>query len=206
LSHGLDEYTTKPLVRSEIVSILNQFLSDLIVDADNDSEKIIADEEIEKISEEVLIVSETVEDSADKTEEIQSEMQENVILEEKVEVPLKAYKADILLTKKNKIETKLFARVLAELKYTYEIAENVADMEEKLKHNRYKLALFDKELSGLDLADLSNTTKEFDSEIYLVMMVDPASEAEEADALYVHEIIKNIVNKDLLRLVFEKFV
>lgn len=96
--------------------------------------------------------------------------------------------------------------MLEELKYTYEIAENVADMEEKLKHNRYKLALFDKELSGLDLADLSNTTKEFDSEIYLVMMVDPASEAEETDALYVHEIIKNIVNKDLLRLVFEKFV
>ena len=206
LSHGLDEYTTKPLVRSEIVSILNQFLSDLIVDANNDSERIIADTEIEKISEEVLIVSEIVEDSADKEEEIQNELEATVILDEKVEIASKAYKADILLTKKNKIETKLFARVLEELKYTYEIAENVADMEEKLKHNRYKLALFDKELSGLDLADLSNTTKEFDSEIYLVMMVDPASEAEETDALYVHEIIKNIVNKDLLRFVFEKFV
>ncbi|MDD2356744.1 MAG: response regulator [Thiovulaceae bacterium] len=207
LSHGLDEYTTKPLVRSEIVSILNQFLSDLIVDTSNDSEKIIADTEIEKISEEVLIVSEIVEDSSDKEEkEIQNETQESAILEEKVEMVPKAYKADILLTKKNKIETKLFARVLEELRYTYEIAENVADMEEKLKHNRYKLALFDKELSGLDLADFASSIKEFDSEIYLVMMVDPASEAEETDALYVHEIIKNIVNKDLLRLVFEKFV
>lgn len=206
LSHGLDEYTTKPLVRSEIVSILNQFLSDFIVDTSNYNEEIITVTETEKASEEVEVVSEPLKDSSDKIEEIKSETEKTTILDEKVVMTPKVYKADILLTKKNKIETKLFARVLEELKYTYEIADNVTDMNEKLKHNRYKLALFDKELSGLDLAELASNTKEFDSEIYLVMMVDPASEAKDTDALYVHEIIKNIVNKDLLRLVFEKFV
>ena len=104
------------------------------------------------------------------------------------------------------IETKLFARLLDELNYTYDIADNITDMHDKLAHNHYKLALFDKELSGLNLADLANTAKELDSEIYLVMMIDSATKVEENDVLYVHEIIKNIVNKDLLRLVFEKFV
>ena len=171
LSLGLDEYTTKPLVRSEIVSILNLFLSDCIIDSNN-----LGSEELSK----------------------------NTELEEKI--VLKTYKADILLTKKNMIETKLFARLLDELNYTYDIADNITDMHDKLAHNHYKLALFDKELSGLNLADLANTAKELDSEIYLVMMIDSATKVEENDVLYVHEIIKNIVNKDLLRLVFEKLL
>ena len=37
LAAGLDEYTTKPLIRSEIISLLNQFLSDHIVEVDSDN-------------------------------------------------------------------------------------------------------------------------------------------------------------------------
>ena len=187
LNDGLDEYTTKPLVRSEIVSILNQFLSDFIVET---NEKAL---ENEIKATEAPIIQEIVK-----------------IQEENISTPkepiIKEYKADILLTKKNKIETKLFSRVLDELKYSYEIAENATDMEAKLVQNRYKLALFDKELTALDLESLANIVKGLDSELYLVMMIDPASKASESDSMYVHEIIKNIVNKDLLRLVFEKFV
>ena len=205
LSLGLDEYTTKPLVRSEIVSILNQFLSDFIIDSNNPSSKeIILDAKPE--NKEVIVVSEPTTDNSDQMEATQSKTEEIISTDEKVETTPKTYKADILLTKKNMIETKLFARILDELKYTYEIADNVAEMKEKLNHYRYKLALFDKELNGLNLADLANSAKELDSEMYFVMMVDPSSKIEESDALYVHEIIKNIVNKDLLRLVFEKFV
>jgi len=39
LEAGLDEYTTKPLVRKEIVSILTTFLADKIVDIDEDNKK-----------------------------------------------------------------------------------------------------------------------------------------------------------------------
>jgi len=41
---------------------------------------------------------------------------------------------------------------------------------------------------------------------YLVLISDPALKNDSEDALYVHELIKNVVNKDLLRLVFEKFI
>jgi hypothetical protein len=38
------------------------------------------------------------------------------------------------------------------------------------------------------------------------MLVDPSAPENVDDVMYVHEIIKNIINKDLLRLVFEKFI
>ncbi|WP_345993409.1 ATP-binding protein [Sulfurimonas sp. HSL-1716] len=229
LSHGLDEYTTKPLVRSEIISLLNHFLADLIVDVktkiDVDSAASSLNDEIKKQIEDekstqeqeqetkivetadIDIHEEKEEETDLKTEHMQDE--NNILLVEDHHIDsneIKPYKADILLTKKNKIETKLFSHILDELKYTYETAENVEEMKEKLKENRYKLALFDKELRGLDLKNLTEEMKKMDSEVYFVMMIDPSSKEEESDALFVHEIIKNIVNKDLLRLVFEKFV
>ena len=229
LSHGLDEYTTKPLVRSEIISILNHFLADLIVDVKaqkaqdekaanelaltNDIAKQIEDEKSTQESE-IEIESQAIEseEPAETLELLENEVEpaeeENVsVLEENIDVDIeKPYAADILLTKKNTIESKLFAHILDELKYSYEVAKDVDEMKDKLKTNRYKLALFDKELNGLDLAGLTDELKGINSEVYFVMMIDPSSKEEESDALYVHEIIKNIVNKDLLRLVFEKFV
>jgi len=41
---------------------------------------------------------------------------------------------------------------------------------------------------------------------HLVLIVDPAMPENESDKQYVDETIKNIINKDLLRLVIEKFI
>ncbi len=213
LSHGLDEYTTKPLVRSEIVSLLNQFLGDCIVDTNEIT--MLAETQRSEIQNSDITATQNLvpaveeEPALIQEEDIISLVEEEAVVvhnEEKSEPVNKEHKADILLTKKNKIETKLFARVLDELKYSYETAENVSEMEEKLAQNRYKIALFDKELTGLDLETLSKNTKDLDTKLSLVMMIDPASKIDASDRTYVHEIIKNIVNKDLLRLVFEKFV
>jgi hypothetical protein len=75
-----------------------------------------------------------------------------------------------------------------------------------IKHKKYKVALFDKVLTGLDLKELSAIIHDNESEISLVMLVDPLAETDPSDELYVHEMVKNIVNKDVLRLVFEKFI
>ena len=74
----------------------------------------------------------------------------------------------------------------------------------------YKVILFDKECESLDLEYFAGTIKE-KAEISglhtnLVLMNDASSVENSDDALYVHEIIKNVVNKDLLRLLFEKFI
>jgi DNA-binding response OmpR family regulator len=101
---------------------------------------------------------------------------------------------------------KLFARILDDLGYTYASVNSADDLYSHIKDKRYKVALFDKGLAGLDLKELSDIIRENNSDISLVMLVDPSVDNDQDDVLYVHEMIKNIINKDLLRLVFEKFI
>ena len=124
---------------------------------------------------------------------------------EEAAAPLPA-KADILMAKKSMIESKLFARLLDELGYTYESVSSIEALEEALRTGRYRLLLFDKELRGLSLEKLHGEIQSSSPETSLVMLVDPSKPEEPSDANYVHEIVRNVINKDLLRLVFEKFI
>jgi CheY-like chemotaxis protein len=117
-----------------------------------------------------------------------------------------SYDADILLAKKSSFENRLFKSLLDDLGYTSVAVDGIQALEEALQTKKFKLLLFDKETSGLNVSDIAGLIKARETDTALVLMVDPALEAAQSDANYVHEIIKNIVNKDLLRLVFEKFI
>jgi len=258
---GMDEYTTKPLVRSEIISLLNHFVGHKIVDANaiknepveeitpivetaieepllelDVQEELSLDEEPADMHEDVLGV--TLDDSdfaldsnlEDMSLELDEEVEvttqeepvetipepimeeesaldieEDIYADDTAEIPqTAAYSADILLAKKSSFENRLFKSILDDLGYSSEIVDGVAEMQEALNTKTFKLVLFDKETEGLSIANTSELTKQSDTA--LVMMIDPALDADDSDASYVHEIIKNIVNKDLLRLVFEKFI
>ncbi|MCK9371776.1 MAG: ATP-binding protein [Sulfuricurvum sp.] len=223
MAAGMDEYTTKPLVRSEIISLLNNFLAHKIIDikaipksaqelnapAESEEEAVIESETIssETIAEEsgineILLTSiEAVEPENHPSPE--SPAAEPAVLD----VPRpSAYDADIVIAKNNTIEMKLFSKILDDLGYTYKSVNSAEKLIDEITHRRYKLALFDKTLNELNLKDLYDIIKANNSDISLVMLIDPSVKAEADDALYVHEIIKNLVNKDLLRLVFEKFI
>ena len=213
LAAGLDEYTTKPLVRTEIVLLLNQFLSDKIVPADAEPTATVEDTESqsevlnnEPSIEEVQI--ETTPVAAQATEEIKTEVVEELPAAKEESSPKKAYTADILLAKKSPFETKLFQKVLDSLGYTYDVATSLTDMESKVADNNYKVILFDKEIKNLHLDAFSKLVKAANQESglpsYLVLMTN--NESEQDDVAYVHETIRNVVNKDLLRLAIEKFV
>jgi len=197
LEAGLDEYTTKPLVRAEIVLLLNQFLSDKVVPIDEN--------EVE-VAKETLIEPEIV-------------SKEDPILEDEIEAPetitseetqIEKYHADILLAKKSHFETKLFEKVLKSLGYSYEIANSFTELESMVSDNNYRVVLFDKEIQNLHLETFSKLIKSIEKNTqlptYLILMSDPASEENLDDVALVHETIKNLVNKDLLRLVIEKFI
>lgn len=225
LEAGMDEYTTKPLVRSEIISLLNHFLSDKIVDLHaiatatstvDEEEKIESNtQDVETDVIEDIVIDTPLEPIEEPLEEAPNELASEVAEEfddllseapsSSDDIPISHSKADILLVKKSAIETKLFEHLLNELGYTYESVNSVSSMKEALTNNSYKVILFDKELSGLDLRELNEIVSN-SPDISLVMMTDPAAEAEQDDALYVHEIVKNVINKDLLRLIFEKFI
>ncbi|MEN4046633.1 ATP-binding protein [Sulfurimonas sp. NW15] len=195
LAAGLDEYTTKPLVREEIITLLNHFLADHIVDV-NDA----------KTEEKKTEKAQQQEEEAKEEEKAVPEKEEKAVPEQ---VPAK-YKADILLAKKSPFETKLFTKILSSLGYTYEVIDNIDELQKKIEEESYKLILFDKETETLDLKDFARSVKEKSQKnnlsTYLVLIVDPAVPVSEEDSKYVDETIKNIINKDLLRLVIEKFI
>ncbi len=182
LSAGLDEYTTKPLVRSEIVSLLNHFLANHIV----------------------------LKESVSKTPEIvvESEVVSAPVENQKVEKV--SYKADILLAKKSLFETKLYIKLLETLGYTYEEVHNIDDLNQKVENSSFRLILLDKEFDQLDLKTFTSKIKTLkDSnglESFVVLISDQSTDKDLDDALYVDETISNVINKDLLRLLFEKFI
>jgi len=189
LEAGLDEYTTKPLVRSEIVSLLNHFLADYIVET-SDIPKDVND--IQDVIQEEIINEEIIQEEPAKMQEIFE------------------YKADILLAKKSFFEGKLYVKIIESLGYTYNLASTSQELEDMVKSNSYKLVLFDKELEEFSLSEFSaliaeaNKPRNLDS--YLVQIVDASASSNPGDKLLVHETIKNVINKDLMRLVFEKFI
>ncbi len=189
LEAGLDEYTTKPLVRSEIVNLLTQFLADKIIGMDED---------IEEEQKEVIAQKQTQED-------ISIEDDKNLIMKKETKAQ---YKADILLAKKSSFESKLYAQLLDSLGYTYQSVNSIAELEKSVEANDYKVILFDKELDNLNLEKLSIDAKAVRNnlETYLILISDPSQNDDLNDSIYVDEMIRNVVNKDLLRLVLEKFI
>lgn len=223
MSAGMDEYTTKPLVRSEIIGLLNNFLSHKIVEINTvpkSAQEILPspEETAPEISEDFsseVTEQETAmsEESAPSAAEEREERSEPVVeASEPLEPPMlieehvSAYDADILIAKHHALELKLFTRILDDLGYTYKTVSSTDGLKQELQEHRYKLALFDKTLGGLNLKDLYDIIRSGNSDTSLVMLVDPSTPEDAEDAMYVHEIIKNIINKDLLRLVFEKFI
>ncbi len=248
LAAGLDEYTTKPLVRSEIISLLNHFLSDYIVEEDNEVPKSIGEinsieeksefqEDVqeeqhketeakpeiqEDIQEETEAKSEIQEDIQEETEakpEIQEDIQEETEAKPEIQEEVKEehheeseskpeviYHADILLAKKSAFETKLYVNIIESLGYSYKLANNNLELELAVKNDAYKLVLVDKELYSLDLKKVSEIIKDSGSNSSLVLIRDLASLENDEDKKYIQESIKNVINKDLLRLVFEKFI
>ena len=232
LEAGLDEYTTKPLVREEIISLLNHFLSNQIVALDDTQEE----EEIVKPSQiitstpvveeafeeaEIITMSDIEEDYALEDDLVPELIEEITIedtdeinvsqsLEETLEEEKHVYKADILLAKKSTFEAKLFAKLLDSLGYSYDVAHSNDEIQNFIQDSTYKVILFDKECEDLELASFSNKIKELNEKVglttKLILILDTSASEDAQDKKYVDEIIKNVVNRDLLRLVFEKFI
>ncbi|MEJ2499855.1 MAG: ATP-binding protein [Campylobacterales bacterium] len=187
---GMDEYTTKPLVRTEILNLLSQFIGDKIVDVHT----------LEAEAEE-----ETAPEAAAETP---AELEETPAEEETAieAAPSVTYDADILLAKKGVLENKLFGQLLEDLDYSYESVTGASNLIDTLGNKQYKIILFDQEIEGLDLKELHDIVAGKTPKAAAVMMVDPGVEPDEETKTYVDDTIKNVINKDLLRLIFEKYV
>lgn len=211
LDAGLDEYTTKPLIRDEIISLLNHYLSDFIIDDEKSKKRDINTEEpsIEIDDAVVKRIEQTT-----KSEVVAVAVEDIIEKEEEVNIPIEdvlpEYKADILLAKKSSFEAKLFARLLKSLNYSFDIVNSKEQIQEHIKQSTYKVILFDKAYQENTLAEFSTQIKDSNDKTKLktnlILISDPLNTDENDDNLYVQEIIESVVNKDSLKIVFEKFI
>ncbi len=213
LSAGLDEYTTKPLVRDEIISILNTFLSkkpahkeekplEVVVEK---PQKIVVEEPIIEIIEEPVI-EEIILPKVIPEPEIIIEPE----IEQEVVTPVFKYKADVLVVKASPLESKLFSKLIEPLGYSLEIASSTQDLYAKIQEANYKVILFDKACEDMDVAMLHNIVQNQKEktllETQLILMNNDPSAADENDTQYVQRVINNVVSRDLLGLLLERFI
>lgn len=195
---GMDEYTTKPLVRTEIIALLNKFIADKIIDTSlpASAPEVIPQEVVEPLVETPVQEEAPVEEK----DEILPQDEETVSEEKTV-----SYDNDLLLVKQNDIESKLYSHLLDELHFDYKVIKPNA-LKDELAFKNYKVILFDKEALGLELKQLHDIILDKSVTTSLVMLEDPASDESPDDREFVDDVIKNVMNKDLLRLIIEKFI
>ena len=99
---------------------------------------------------------------------------------------------------------------MTSLGYTFEIATSVEELNNLISTSKYKIIIFDEECEELNIEELSKSVKASNEKTglttNLILISDQENEDNENLSLYVQEIIKNVVNKDSLKRVFEKFI
>ena len=189
LAAGLDEYTTKPLVRAEIVSLLNHFLADYIVDVNKPKAEVQVQKKQEVIEEVVPIEAKT---------------------EIKVEKKIFEYKKDILLAKMSSFERRFFTKILDSLAYSYEIADSSQSLLDMTEANSYKIILFDSACKELNISTFSQHLKKLNEkkELHsaLILINDALLDIDSADENFIDAVITNKVDKYSLDLLIKKHI
>ncbi len=203
LGEGLDEYTTKPLVKEEIISILKKFLSDKMYTAD-ELQRQRQEEAQSQATEDVKNAENMEKESATATQESANESTDESV--QKGEKPSPDVKADkVLVLKKSPLETKIFVELLKQLGYNIDFAYTTDQLIEKLDPE-IGVIFVDRETEGLSLEELKKAMNERAPYAALILMTDPATEASDEDRKIADEVIVNLVNRDFIRLLLDKFI
>ena len=139
MGEGMDEYITKPIETSELLYILNKFLSDKAVDESEEKPKPkqAAPKQPEPQEEVVEVSSDAIEITDDDTIAID------------MDIPTEK---QILIAKKFLIEKRVLEKVLANLGYDYHTLDNTDQLDAELKTGKYDIIFADAELISDDLS------------------------------------------------------
>ncbi len=188
LAEGMDEYITKPIETTELLYILNKFLSDKAVletskkeepapvttpEAEEAESALIQETEPgaqETASEEDTIIN--LDLSTFETEEEVNDSDDAISLVEDVTEPETAQSdKKILIAKKFLLERRVLTKVIENLGYDYDIVEDMGTLEERLSSGHYDILFTDDELvtdtlkqhaDGVEIVTVSNDKDEIE--------------------------------------------
>ena len=208
MKEGLDEYVTKPIKKESILSVLNMFLQDKIVEELSPKEvtpKTVAiDTPKEELIEEAPKATEDVEKTQEISLEEKNEINKSQDIQEiqdelsQIELPVK----DVLVFKKSPIETKIFKSVLAKLNFSVDSVNSIEELKSHIEQSTYKVVLFDKEISSIEPSEIANIV----GETPVVMFVDPMSKIEDEDNALFENVLSNSISKKQLEMLVQKFI
>jgi len=185
LSEGMDEYITKPIETTELLFILNKFLSHKAVSA--------ATEAAEK---ETPVTEAEEEETHIPMPDISDEPLE-LTIEEPVEEAIETPKEKkILIAKKLLLSRRVLAKVLDNLGQEYDVLDDIGMMENKLASDKYDLVFTDSDL----ITDAI-------SQSYKNIAIIPASNTQNPQEVTVQkgETISNTASKEDIENIITKY-
>ena len=178
ISAGLDEYTTKPLVRTEIIAILNMFLADFIVEKKEPQEEVLIDK---------------IDKSVQNQDNLNSKYRADILIAKKNPFETKLY------TKVIESMGDLTYEIASSLIDFKELINNYS-----YKVVLFDKEYIDLDVAQI----ASSIRKSSDSnklESHIVLIDDSMQKNTKEHIEHVDEIINNVVNRDLLKSLFTKY-
>jgi signal transduction histidine kinase/DNA-binding response OmpR family regulator len=140
LGEGMDEYITKPIETTELLYILNKFLSG----KSSTSTKAPVEKKETPVTEEKVIEQEVPAVSEESVEEPTLELVDDLV----IDMPSETVSAEkkILIAKKFVLSRRVLGKVIENLGYDYDILDEVDTLEEALASNHYDILFTDVKL------------------------------------------------------------
>jgi len=155
LGEGMDEYITKPIETTELLYILNKFLSakaTTFTPEPDTKEVIKEEEEVVAIQESEEVIAPIDEPTID---EPSIDVVDDLVMMEEDDKEILP-KSKILIAKKFILARRVLAKVLSNLGYEYEILEDTDTIKSQLTSNNYDILFTD---LNLVTEDISNTNE-----------------------------------------------
>ncbi|MBE0491792.1 MAG: response regulator [Sulfurospirillum sp.] len=181
MQEGLDEYITKPIKQEAILNILNMFIPEKIVE--DQPKAIVQVQEKSEVSEVSEIQDLTIEASS-------PQKIANLVEDGDTDTH------NILIMKKSPIETKIYTSILSKTIDKIDRASSLEEFLDFIAKNSYKIAIFDKEISGLDPETIAITLQ--NKGIHSIMFHDPSQEISEHITMLFDAVKPNIISKQQL--------
>ena len=182
LGEGMDEYITKPIETTELLYVLNKFLS----------HKASTEAAVPKEETPTAKVEEAVETPAPETEEVAIEVSAE---ESNIEVEMPKEKK-ILIAKKFLLARRVLAKVLENLDQAYDILEDVNTLEDALSSDDYDLVFVDGNL-------LTESISKANENIAIIAFID-TNNPQEVTVKY-GESISNTASKEEIKNIIMKY-
>jgi len=181
LSEGMDEYISKPLETTELLSVLNKFLKEKAVK----KSKLNSDEEKE---------TEAIFNAAPETSTTQAEIKTETVKETFTEPILKPEK--ILIAKKSLLEGRILGKIIDNLGLDYMILNDISVLEKEVLSGKYDILISDFDL-------LKDILSQIEERVAIIALSDNVKDQEKFDVAQGEAIPQSLTREKLEALIIK---